>query len=226
MNARTRLIIPIAAVAVVAFGVGGYVALQPAPSVAVVEPTEIPKEAAPEPVVAPLTFAAVGDSITVWIEGNEVNSWTTYANRDGVVFSGEGWARGGTGIEQMRDNTVPITADVLVIVAGTNYVGGPMPISERLTLLDGVVANSHARAVVISAVPPHGKFPELGAEWNVALEQHAAAMGWPFVNPWAAMTTPEQTWMPEYTIDGIHPNQAGATGGGNAIHDFLLAEYR
>jgi len=218
MFKRAGIITTIAAVIVLAIsGCGSVPAVEP---VAAAKP-----EVSAPAVVEPVTFAAIGDSITVWTETPE-RSWTSYAGTDTVTFSGQGWAQGGSGIEKMRDNTPVITADVLVIMAGTNYVGGPMPLDQRLTLIDEIVQKSQAGRVLIAGVPPFNKFAPLAVEWNTALEQHAVVMGWGFVNPWTSLTTPDSLWVAGYSEDNVHPTPEASSIVGPIMSAAIEAEGR
>ena len=82
-----------------------------------------------------VTFAAVGDSITVAdspdFMGGDLGdgSWATYVEGAGFGFAG-GWAEWGATTGRMAEQVASYDADVLVVLAGTNDVAFGIPFAE------------------------------------------------------------------------------------------------
>jgi lysophospholipase L1-like esterase len=183
-----------------------------------------PPTASPTPEA--ITFGVVGDSITAWTDRQgtpqPAGSWTTYANRDGVSFTELGWAQNGARLAEMGLNMKPVSADVLVVVAGTNDLRLPTTLPERLLLLDAIVLRANVEDVIISSVPPLNAAPQLSTAWNSALREHAAGMGWKFVDAWADVRAQNGTFATGTTPDGLHPTAEAAEAAGAALHDAIL----
>lgn len=193
--------------------------------------TEAARTTADHTTITPITVAAVGDSITAWIDRSNVANdltWVSHVSSPKVTFTGEGWAKGGAQLAEMRANVVPITAEVLVVMAGTNDLGDRWgtPMGERLTSLDAIVDQSHAATVMVSAVAPRDDHPEWAVEWNQVLQAHAATNGWLFVDPWGSIRDVGNRYLPGLTIDGIHPTKATSIVVAAAIRSALVADLR
>jgi len=176
-----------------------------------------------------MTFAAVGDSITAWIDRGGVHNhltWVSFAESPDLHFiENEGWAAGGAKLAEMQANVRPITADVLIIAAGTNDLGDKWgtPIGERLASIDMIVAISDPPKVVLAAVPPLDSHPAWAIEWNTVLQQFAEQRGWSFIDPWADVRSPDGQYLPGLTIDGIHPTLDAQQIAADAIAKSLTA---
>ncbi|BDZ65406.1 SGNH/GDSL hydrolase family protein [Agromyces mangrovi Wang et al. 2018] len=124
--------------------------------------------AAPEGAVAPSeaapiadspTFAAVGDSIT---DANSPDfaagdlgseSWATYVAAAGFAFAG-GWAEWGATTERMAASVLPVDADALVVLAGTNDVALDVPFDTSAANLDVIVGTVGISEVFVVSIPP------------------------------------------------------------------------
>jgi lysophospholipase L1-like esterase len=169
----------------------------------------------------PVTIAAVGDSITAWIDRNNVPNtftWVSHLSPE-LQFTGEGWAKGGAKLTEMQANMVPVTADVLVILAGTNDMGDRWgtPEGQRLASIDQIVITANPGKVAIIATPPRDDHPEWVTSWNLTLAQFAATRGWTFIDPWTSMRATDGRWILGFTIEGIHPTAQGQLRVGAAI---------
>ena len=175
---------------------------------------------APAPTSKPVTFAAVGDSIT---EANSTDfsagkigsrSWVSYVG-PGVAFAG-GWALSGARSAAMAENAKDVEADVLVIVAGTNDVYNDVPFEQSTRNLVRVAEKVGARKVLVSAIPPIDSEPELSPPFNQQLQQFAMSRGWVFVDPMAGVREGDR-FAAGMTTDGIHPTEAAAQVIGAAL---------
>lgn len=160
------------------------------------------------------SLAAVGDSITAWnppFALNPAQSWVYTATDNDLPLVG-GWAVPGSTLAQMQAAVTPApSAYFLVIMGGTNDIYQGTPIADRLTSIDAIAATIGAHRVVLSSVAPYNPDPGAAVEWNTALEVHAAARGWDFIDPWMNVRTLEATYMPGADYgDGVHPSPASA----------------
>ena len=172
-------------------------------------PTPVASSAAPTPTATrPVTFGVVGDSITAWA-GQEAGSWTSYVDT-AALFTEQGWAQNGAPIALMEANTPRMSADVLVILAGTNDLGGTLTADTKLDLIDSIVEKSEVDHILISSVPPLDMNPAWSTAWNRELEQHAAAEGYDFVDSWVNARAADGAFIPGHTVDGIHPTPGAA----------------
>lgn len=167
-------------------------------------------------------FAVIGDSITAWV-GKEEGSWTSHVGTDGILFSGNGWARNGAPLALMDDNTPRLGADVLVILAGTNDLRSTVPFGDRLGIIDSIVRKAGVADVVISAIPPFDPKPSLATEWNAALETYAADAGHAFVDPWVELRTRGGSYLADATLDGVHPTPDAAEQAAGPMRAAIIA---
>jgi len=181
--------------------------------------------ALPAPEVAtsprPVTFAAVGDSITNAnspdFAGLRVGdrSWVHYAAGPGLTFVG-GWARGGAQSADMARAALPVDADVLVIIAGTNDLAHAVTFEATCLNLVAIARAVGAPRVVVSAIPPRDSAPGAAVEFNRRLETFAASQGWTFVDAMGGIRDADR-YAPGMTDDGLHPSLRAAKRIGAAL---------
>ncbi|GAB3607640.1 hypothetical protein GCM10027413_30490 [Conyzicola nivalis] len=223
---RKRVLFTAGAVILLTLGINATTVVWPVSTIAEgrVGPS-IPQAVAP--IATPTTFAVVGDSISARAsrEGLDMSSgsWTTYASQAGAEFVAEGWAQSGAKLLEMSANVTPVTADVLVVLAGTNDLGGELTVENRLMLVTEIAEKSAAQRVILSSVPPLDRDPAASTAWNAALRQLAADNSWTFVDPWQTMRTPEGTYVAQYTLDGMHPTGEAAVIAGGALRLAIVA---
>ena len=173
-----------------------------------------------------IRLAVVGDSITDADSPDLASgrpgpeSWVSYAAGGDIAFVG-GWAAWGATTEQMAAAAAPFAADVLVILAGTNDVGGGVAFEETAANLAAVAATVGAPRVLLCAVPPIDAAPHLATDLNARLEDLADARGWEWVDPAAALRDGDR-FARGMSSDGLHPSAAGARVIGTAIRAALL----
>jgi lysophospholipase L1-like esterase len=223
---RKRVLLAAGAAIFLALGINATTAVWPISTVAegTIAPT-IPGAVVPG--AMPTTFAVIGDSISTRAsrEGVDMSSgsWTTYASQLGAEFVAEGWAESGAKLLEMHANVTPITADVLVVLAGTNDLDGELTVDNRLWLVSDIVKKAGAERVILSAVPPLDRDPAASTEWNAALKQLAADNSWKFVDPWQTLRTEQGTYVAGYTPDGMHPTAPAAVVAGEALRVAIVA---
>lgn len=174
---------------------------------------------------APVTFAAVGDSITdadsADFAGLQVGdtSWVHFAAGAGPQFVG-GWARGGAEAETMARHVAPVRADVLVIIAGTNDTAHRVPFAVTARYLLAIVRTVGAGRVIVSAIPPQDATPAVAVEFNRRLEPFVKAQGWAFVDAMVGVRDHDR-YAVGMTRDGTHPDARGARIIGAALAEAI-----
>lgn len=169
--------------------------------------------------VPALTFAVAGDSLTAWDNHSfphpdgdlSTVTWTHWAIGDGIQLAG-GYAREDATAAEIAERIIPVEADVLVVMVGTNDAG-TTAVGELLDQIEQLVATTGIGTVLISTIPP----VDGAAEYNAALEDLAASHEWGFVDPWSALRRADGEWLDGSTNDGVHPNPESAAIVGAAI---------
>lgn len=159
------------------------------------------------PEIQHVTFAAVGDSITTLEYLGEPRgelSWINHATNERTIHAG-GWAQSGASSDIIAANVAPVAADVLVVMVGTNDVNYGADPQTSMLYIDSVVATVGIQTVLVSAIAPTFRHPVEATTFNAVLREHAAAMGWTFVDPWTNRE-PDGTPTPGTTYDELHPN--------------------
>lgn len=171
-------------------------------------------------------LAAVGDSITEadspdFSSGRTgPESWVHHVIGDGVALAG-GWARWGATTQEMANAVEPVTADVLVIMAGTNDAALGVPLEQVVANLESIAATIGAPEVILASIPPIDHSPEVAADFNRDLEGIARERGWLWVDSGGAVRTVDGVFAPGTASDGVHPTRSGAELIGGAISQAL-----
>ncbi len=191
------------------------------------EETAAPTE--PAPIADAPTFAAVGDSIT---DANSPDfaagdlgseSWARYVADAGFAFAG-GWAEWGATTERMAASVLPVDADALVVLAGTNDVALEVPFDTSAANLDAIVGTVGTSEVLVVSIPPLELAPRDAETYNDALAALAEDRGWRFVDASAGLRTPDGAFRDGMSFDGVHPSMRGAEVLGGAIAEALRGE--
>ncbi|MFC7573739.1 SGNH/GDSL hydrolase family protein [Klenkia terrae] len=176
------------------------------------------------PAPRPVTFTVVGDSITAGrvpdgVTVADSGSWVPAAAGGSLQFV-PGWAVSGATTEDMRAGVVPVSADVVVIMGGTNDL---QKVSAETTAADVLAIAQTVRAgqVVLAAIPPNDTAPTLATALNRRLGQLADQQGWVFVDPWTPVAD-QGRYVPGASADGVHPTVEVAEGVGRRIRAELL----
>lgn len=159
-----------------------------------------------------LTFATAGDSLTIYPD----TWWQQWNDPSIVKTSPGGYASSGKTSEQVLEALrplVPLDADVLVLMLGTNDVRLGFTVAETLANLDAIVELVDAPSVLVTLTPPSdltttscptscrtGQFV-----LNRAIQSHAAKRGWLAADPWSSYRAMSQGWTPGASDDGRHP---------------------
>ncbi|GAA4139780.1 GDSL-type esterase/lipase family protein [Leifsonia shinshuensis] len=173
-------------------------------------------------------MGAIGDSITAFTDraGNPTPwSWVRTAVTGDIVDAG-GYRHYGDSTAQILAGTTPLTADAVVVMAGTNDIldgSAPQPTAQTLANISAIVAKAGGRVHVLSALAPKdngGAAATLAL--NAALADLAGRSGWVWVDPWTSLRAPDGRWVAGATLDGVHPTAASGAVAGEAIRTAVL----
>lgn len=182
----------------------------------------------------PRSFVVVGDSITAGsadvaqpLVGDRVQgdaSWLPAAEQVSGWDLVAGWAVPGATTADMLSGVAPTdwTADVLVVMAGTNDLARGVPWAESADDLEGIVATVGAPTVVVVAIAPMDPRPAARSGYNAALADLAGRNGWTYLDPWGGVDA-GGAFTPGASGDGIHPTPAVAADVGRRIGQSLAA---
>jgi len=171
-------------------------------------------------------FVVVGDSITAGtspVRGAQqpgAGSWIPGADAAPLVYRG-GWAVPGSTSTAMREGVAPQTADVVVVMAGTNDVLLGVPWETSRANLITIVGTVGVADVVLSTIPPLDPEPALRQDYNGRLRALAAEQGWDLVDPWTDVDR-GGGWAAGATIDGVHQTPEVGRRAGVAIRAAVL----
>jgi acyl-CoA thioesterase I len=176
----------------------------------------------------PRTFVAVGDSITAGatdvsqpLVGDRVQgdaSWLPAAEQESGLDLVAGWAVPGATTADMLAGVEPTdwTADVLVVMAGTNDLVRGLPWEQSAADIEGVVAAAGAPTVVVVAIAPNDPRAAARNGYNAALADLASRNGWTYLDPWGEVDA-GGAFTPGASPDGVHPTPAVAAEVGGRI---------
>ena len=135
-----------------------------------------------------------------------------------------GWAVPGATTADMLAGVEPTdwTADVLVVMAGTNDLVRGLPWEQSAADIEGVVAAAGAPTVVVVAIAPNDPRAAARNGYNAALADLASRNGWTYLDPWGEVDA-GGAFTPGASPDGVHPTPAVAAEVGSRIGRSLAA---
>lgn len=170
-----------------------------------------------------ITFSAYGDSLTA----SPASSWIATASDGTQCEHVGGFARGGYRSYQVAAGVTPCTADVTVVMVGTNDVSSPrwrVPLLDTLHAIRDIIVNSGASRALVVAMPPRNDGYHAEADQlNTDIRNYAIGMGWMWVDPWTTMRTSDGKFRAGWSTDGIHPNTLGASRAGHWLRYMIQA---
>lgn len=125
---------------------------------------------------------------------------------------------------RFRQDVVNLHPKAVVILAGTNDIAQNAGAYDEDKTMDNIMsmvdlARANGIKVALASVLPAGSFywrPEVTDgmakihHLNERVREYAASQNIPYIDYFSAMLTPDGSAMnPEYTEDGVHPNEAG-----------------
>jgi lysophospholipase L1-like esterase len=176
---------------------------------------------------ATVRAVVVGDSITEAdspdFDAGDIGqgSWAWWADGNGLDVLG-GWAHAGATTADALAEVQPMSADVLVLMAGNNDIDWEVPTPKVLEHLVAIATQVGVPRVVLSAVAPEdGLGPEV-ADLNAALVDLAAQEGWQFVDPMTEVRASDGDYRTGTSLDGVHPTEEASATIGVALHEAIL----
>ena len=185
----------------------------------------------PAPTVSVL---AVGDSITEAdspdFDAGDLGSgsWAWYTSQAPVRVLG-GWAHAGAttadmliGVSELRADSTLRSADVLVLMGGSNDVDAGVPFAEAADHLRAIARDVGIPRVVLSTIPPEDAVAGDVQAFNAQLPALARSEGWQLVDPMSGIRDDRGHYARGMTDDGVHPSVRAARLIGQALHRSLL----
>jgi hypothetical protein len=114
------------------------------------------------------------------------------------------------------------TADVLVVMAGTNDLVRGLSWEQSAAHLEGVVAAVGAPIAVVVAIAPNEPRPAARNGYNAALADLAGRNGWTYLDPWGEVDA-GGSFTPGASPDGTHLTPAVAADVGSRLGRSLAA---
>jgi lysophospholipase L1-like esterase len=181
-----------------------------------------------------VTVLAVGDSITEAdspdFDAGDLGrgSWAWYTSQGWVRVLG-GWAHAGAtttdmlvGVSELRADSALRSADVLVLMAGSNDVDARVPFPEAADHLRAIARVVGISRVVLSTIPPEDAVAGDVEAFNARLPALARSEGWQLVDPMTGIRDGGGHYARGMTDDGVHPTVRAARLIGQALHRSLL----
>jgi acyl-CoA thioesterase-1 len=182
--------------------------------------------AAVPPSAAVRRFAVIGDSITAGLQTRSSatapgpGAWLRWVGGVPLRLQ-DGWAAPGASTADMRAHAGPSTADVLVMLGGTNDIGRGIDWADSAADLRAIAASVGTGSVLALALPPSDEHPAERGAFNVALAQLATDEGWGYLDPWTSVDAGGR-YAPGASADGIHPTPEVARLVGEQVRAELL----
>jgi acyl-CoA thioesterase-1 len=194
------------------------------PSPAALSTAAVPPSAAGSAAVR--RFAVIGDSITAGSEARSSatapgpGAWLRWVGGAPLKLQ-DGWAAPGASTADMRAHAGPSTAEVLVMLGGTNDISRGIDWADSAADLRAIAASVGSGSVLALAIPPSDAHPVERGGFNVALAQLAADEGWGYLDPWTSVDA-GGAYAPGASLDGIHPTPEVARLVGEQVRAELL----
>lgn len=194
--------------------------------------TTIPKAPVKKAMTDPPSVVFIGDSITaLWGSGQEPQ----FAEHPSWVDKGISGQTSNEVLGRFQADVVDLHPEIVHILIGTNdvYPGWALYPSSSNAINSAVnveamvqMAQANGIHVILATIPPWGcaasncssaesadptasRYDRINA-WNAWIEQYALSQGIPVVDYHSALLAPDgERYVPEMTIDGIHPSAAG-----------------
>jgi acyl-CoA thioesterase-1 len=166
---------------------------------------------------APKRVVFMGDSITEgWGRQPFIKNNPSYVGRG---ISGQTSPQM---LVRFRSDVLALKPAVVHIMAGTNDIAqntgheAPEDMEGYIKDMVELALDNHVKVVLASILPSKDFWWHRGLEpapqiraFNGWLREYAAERGLVYVDYWSALTTPDGSMRPEFSADGVHPDQAG-----------------
>lgn len=157
---------------------------------------------------APITYAVAGDSLSAMD-----NSWMHQLDDPELQYAG-GFQRSGYTTNGVYANITPGTADVLVVMLGTNDIRYGFDAAHITSRIEDIVEKfGGAGHVLIAFTPPNDYTDDNGINRrtqsiivNRAFVALAAKHGWMYADPWSFQRGWDNAWGSGASPDRTHPS--------------------
>ena len=188
------------------------------------------------PILAPPSVVFIGDSISaIWGSGQEGPEFAEHPNWIDKGVSGQNSSQV---LARFQTDVIDLHPQIVHILVGTNdvYPGWTLEPTEG-TPGNGIdspadveamvqMAQANFVRVILSTIPPWGceasncvlalaadptpsRYARINS-WNAWIEEYALSQGIPVVDYHSALLAPDgEHYVPELTLDGVHPSAAG-----------------
>jgi lysophospholipase L1-like esterase len=186
-----------------------------------------------KPLIGPPSVVFIGDSITqLWAGGLEGTEFSEHPNWIDKGISGQNSSQV---LARFQTDVIDLQPEIVHILVGTNdvYPGWALVPSSASAMdspanVEAMVEMSQAKGihVILATIPPWGcdasncelaetadatlsRYGRINV-WNAWIEEYALSNGIPVVDYHSALVArDEEHYVPDLTLDGVHPSAAG-----------------
>jgi lysophospholipase L1-like esterase len=174
----------------------------------------------------PPSVVFIGDSITaIWGSGQQGPQFAQHPNWVDKGISGQNSSQV---LARFRSDVIDLHPEIVHILVGTNDVYPGWTLQPSAANVEAMVQMAQANGihVILTTIPPWGcdasqcaaaesadstlsRYDRINT-WNAWIEQYALSKGIPVVDYHSALLAPDgEHYVPDLTIEGVHPNAAG-----------------
>jgi acyl-CoA thioesterase-1 len=173
----------------------------------------------------PPSVVFIGDSITaIWGNGQQGPQFAQHPNWIDKGISGQ---KSGQVLARFQSDVIDLHPEIVHILVGTNDVYPGWTLQSSAVNVEAMVKMAQANGihVILATIPPWGCDAsqcggtggsdsslryDLINTWNAWIEQYALSQAIPVVDYHSALVAPDgERYVPQMTMDGIHPSAAG-----------------
>jgi lysophospholipase L1-like esterase len=174
----------------------------------------------------PPSVVFIGDSITaIWGSGQQGPQFAEHPNWIDKGISGQNSSQV---LARFQTDVIDLHPEIVNILVGTNDVYPGWVLKPSAANVESMVQMAQANGihVILATIPPWGcdasqcataesadstlsRYDRINT-WNAWIEQYALSKGIPVVDYHSALLAPDgEHYVPDMTIEGVHPNAAG-----------------
>ncbi len=174
----------------------------------------------------PPSVVFIGDSITaIWGSGQQGPQFAQHPNWIDKGISGQ---KSSQVFARFQSDVIDLHPEIVHILVGTNDVYPGWTLQPSAANVEAMVqmAQTHGIHVILATIPPWGcdasqcggadgsdstlsRYGRINT-WNAWIEQFALSQAIPVIDYHSALIAPDgEHYVPDLTMDGIHPSAAG-----------------